>query len=282
MKRCYNITFLASRAEPPPLCRTPVDGVGQRANVNALGAPSDLGGPRQYVRHTPGLASLFLHAALLMAMARYAVMQARDSAVPQGPAIAVTLEMAPAETEADVPPQPPSQPMDIPQPADPIPAPAPVLPPQPAEAPAPAPIKTNQPRPSKPHISQPNARPRVPAPQASPVAAPASPAADTAPPVRPSAPVAPAAPPPGWDQQIAAWIAGHKVYPDAARRTGEQGDVAVRFSVAPDGHIINVEIVQSSGSKILDDATIGFLRGASVPAPLMPLTRSVNLHYRIQ
>ena len=44
-------------------------------------------------------------------------------------------------------------------------------------------------------------------------------------------------------------------YPPLAMRNGEEGTVAVRFEIAPDGQIESCRVTQSSGSAILDRTT---------------------------
>jgi TonB family protein len=61
-------------------------------------------------------------------------------------------------------------------------------------------------------------------------------------------------------------IEQNKVYPDAARREGIQGTVQLRFRIAADGSVEAVEILRSSGSAILDEASRETLRrGAPYP-----------------
>ena len=99
----------------------------------------------------------------------------------------------------------------------------------------------------------------------------------------PAAASAPAAQPsPGWDGLIAAWLAAHKSYPEAARSRGEEGEVTVRFTVAPDGRVLDVEVVRGSGSAVLDDVARALLAGARVPPPQAPVTRTVRLRYRLE
>lgn len=57
-----------------------------------------------------------------------------------------------------------------------------------------------------------------------------------------------------------------KVYPRLARERGIEGTVLVRFKVQPTGGIDRVDIVKSSGVKILDDASVSTVyRAAPVP-----------------
>lgn len=83
-----------------------------------------------------------------------------------------------------------------------------------------------------------------------------------------SAAASPAPPPrisPSWNAAVAAWLHRHKSYPAAARSRGEQGRTAVRFTVARDGNVTEIQIVRSSGSALLDDAVRSMLTGAHLP-----------------
>jgi periplasmic protein TonB len=50
------------------------------------------------------------------------------------------------------------------------------------------------------------------------------------------------------------------VYPESARRRGEQGRVILRVSVAPDGDPTQVVVGHSSGFTSLDDAALDAVR----------------------
>ncbi len=101
----------------------------------------------------------------------------------------------------------------------------------------------------------------------------------------------PAAPPPeaaapanaAWERALAAWLAAHRVYPEAARRRGIEGHVTLRFSVNQSGHVAAVTVLRGSGSPILDSAAEAMVRGAAVPAPprfmLGQVTVSVQIDY---
>lgn len=62
---------------------------------------------------------------------------------------------------------------------------------------------------------------------------------------------------------------GNLNYPDEARRRRLQGNVRVLVALDPDGTIHEMEILQSSGYRILDDAVIRIIRLA---APFAPFT----------
>jgi protein TonB len=55
-------------------------------------------------------------------------------------------------------------------------------------------------------------------------------------------------------------------YPERARRAGIEGVVGVRIALAPDGSVRQVELTQSSGSRLLDEAALAAAR-ASTFAP---------------
>jgi protein TonB len=83
-----------------------------------------------------------------------------------------------------------------------------------------------------------------------------------------SAPVASVAPvvDPGWQASVFGWLASRKTYPDEARRRGEEGRVAIRFTVDRSGRVLDTAIVSPSGSALLDEAAMTLLRGAAMPA----------------
>ena len=56
-------------------------------------------------------------------------------------------------------------------------------------------------------------------------------------------------------------------YPERARRAGAEGVVGVRIALAPDGSVRQVELTQSSGSRLLDEAALTAARASTfVPA----------------
>jgi TonB family protein len=71
-----------------------------------------------------------------------------------------------------------------------------------------------------------------------------------------------------------------KIYPDAARREGIQGTAELRFRIAADGSVGAVEIVRSSGSGILDEASKETIRRAG-PYPLVRGWIRLPLTYRL-
>ena len=64
---------------------------------------------------------------------------------------------------------------------------------------------------------------------------------------------------------MGAWLAAHKRYPERARQRGDEGIVGIRFTVDAGGHVLDVAVVRSSGSVLLDDAARDMLAGQRVP-----------------
>ena len=52
-------------------------------------------------------------------------------------------------------------------------------------------------------------------------------------------------------------------YPERARRAGVEGVVGVRIALAPDGSVRQVELTQSSGSRMLDEAALTAARSST-------------------
>lgn len=85
--------------------------------------------------------------------------------------------------------------------------------------------------------------------------------------------------------QLQAAIERLKHYPQQARLRRQQGTVAVRFSIAGDGSIRNLEIVKSSGSSILDRSVEQLFRRLQLPAPtgeLLPTLQQLTLPVTFQ
>jgi periplasmic protein TonB len=168
----------------------------------------------------------------------------------------------------------------------PVPAPAEVLPLPPPEAPPPPPL---------PKPVERRARTRPPTPVPAPVQqAPVPARIERAPAL---APIQQAPPAPrsvgvrvvslSWQRALESWLADHKVYPESARRRGEQGDVTVRFTVESSGQVTDVTVAKSSGSPRLDAAALAMLHGASVPPfdsamTEARITATVQIRYRLE
>jgi periplasmic protein TonB len=71
-----------------------------------------------------------------------------------------------------------------------------------------------------------------------------------------------------------------KVYPDTARREGMQGTVEVRFRIAGDGSVETVEVVRSSGHRLLDEESAQTVRRAG-PFPVLAGWIRIPLSYRL-
>jgi periplasmic protein TonB len=71
-----------------------------------------------------------------------------------------------------------------------------------------------------------------------------------------------------------------------ARRLGQEGAVAVRFTVDRDGRVLNVNLIRSSGSEVLDQAAQAMLHNVRLP-PFPPemlqaqQTVTVSIRYRL-
>jgi protein TonB len=90
-----------------------------------------------------------------------------------------------------------------------------------------------------------------------------------------------------WRSALGAWLQTHKTYPDEARRRGDQGRAVVRFTVARDGKVLDVAVVSSTGSAVLDAAVERLLRDARLPAfpPDMTepeVTVSLQIRYSLE
>lgn len=74
-----------------------------------------------------------------------------------------------------------------------------------------------------------------------------------------------------WQEKIE--LVGNLNYPPEARRQKIYGQLRMVVSLLPDGSIHNIEILQSSGKRILDDAAIRIVRLAAPFAPFPPELR---------
>jgi len=234
------------------------------------------------------------HAAGAMALLDW---RADAAAVASAPVILVDLAplpAAPATTKSDLPPgpqrpqmqaQPTPEPKAEPKPdlkPDPTP-PKPVEkvdvtpePPKPAQhpvdikpAPTPETLLTVMPPPrpaERPHRAQPRHR------HASLPTSASAPSTAERRAARPAAP-APAAARldsdamPNWKSRLLAQLERYKRYPDEAQRRGEHGVTQLAFDVDRHGGVHDVRILRSSGSPLLDRATLALVRRA---APLPP------------
>lgn len=73
---------------------------------------------------------------------------------------------------------------------------------------------------------------------------------------------------PSWKSALVAQLERHKRYPSEAQARGEHGVAQLAFSIDRSGGVHNARIVRSSGSNILDDATLSLVaRAAPLPPP---------------
>lgn len=69
-------------------------------------------------------------------------------------------------------------------------------------------------------------------------------------------------------------------YPELAAVSGLQGTLYIQFNIMKDGSLDNLELIKSSGYKILDDEA---LRSIRATAPFQPLPDGWNMdHYTIR
>lgn len=90
-----------------------------------------------------------------------------------------------------------------------------------------------------------------------------------------------------WQAALSAWLQAHKFYPERARQRGEQGTVVLRFTADRDGRVMDAALVQSSGSRILDNAAQSMLRDARIPPfpatmPQPQITLTLPIRYALQ
>jgi protein TonB len=62
-------------------------------------------------------------------------------------------------------------------------------------------------------------------------------------------------------------------YPEEAARHGINGRLSLRFRIARDGHLMDVRLVDPSGSNLLDDAAVNAVKGA---APYYPFPVTID------
>ncbi len=87
-----------------------------------------------------------------------------------------------------------------------------------------------------------------------------------------------------WMGRLKQWWDQHSFYPREASQSDEGGNVKVRIVIAADGQVTSIEVVQSSGSSVLDAAALAVFRNARL-SPLSPGALAqpadvvVTLHY---
>ena len=193
----------------------------------------------------------------------------------------------------DLLPAPPVQKPEVPRPTPPTPTPVVVPPPPPAAARAhtllPPPVAPAHPSPATPHraaarsasIRALAAGPTALGASTNPAGAPAHAADGQTAPSRTSDVNNGAA----WLGKLKQWWDQRSVYPKEASQTNEGGSVTVRIAIAADGQVTSIEVVQGSGSSVLDTAAVAVFRNAHLPpfppgTPPQPADVVVTLHYR--
>ncbi|MBE9607477.1 TonB family protein [Acetobacteraceae bacterium H6797] len=68
-----------------------------------------------------------------------------------------------------------------------------------------------------------------------------------------------------WRAAFHDWLRRNGRYPQEAARRGEDGSATIRFTVTRDGNVRSVQLINRSGSQILDSYTQGLLRYAQLP-----------------
>ena len=94
-------------------------------------------------------------------------------------------------------------------------------------------------------------------------------------------PVAPAhAGEPEWNRKVAQLITANYSYPRSAQLRGEQGSAKIKIAISATGKVLAVNLVQSSGSAILDREAVRIpMKVASFPPP--PNHATIELTYPI-
>jgi protein TonB len=82
---------------------------------------------------------------------------------------------------------------------------------------------------------------------------------------------------------IIAAIEKHKGYPSKAMSMNMEGSVTVELQIDKNGNLISVEIINSSGHKMLDSHTVRSIKKASKNFPKLPrnMTFSIPISYKI-
>ena len=72
----------------------------------------------------------------------------------------------------------------------------------------------------------------------------------------------------GWRRQVAALIGAKYSYPRSAQLRGEQGSAKVKVAFSSAGKVLSVDLIQSSGSAILDREAVRIpMKVGAFPAP---------------
>lgn len=83
-----------------------------------------------------------------------------------------------------------------------------------------------------------------------------------------------------WNRKVGQLIAANYSYPRSAQLRGEQGRARIKIAIAASGKVLSVDLVQSSGSEILDREAMRIpMKVGSFPAP--PTHNNVDLIFPI-
>ena len=215
----------------------------------------------------------------------------------------------PEVPQAEVPPPPPTPNVPPPTPQTQVPPPMPPPPPPPPDQVAALEPPPPTPPPPPPPVEPPPPPPPPPQPVATPPPPPPPPPKPAAarPPPRPlparkAAVTSKGAPPHStegeeasaradganhridWIGKLQVWWNDHSFYPKEASATDQGGVVKIRMEIDPGGDVRSVEVVNSSGSDVLDKAAVAVFRDAHLPpfppgTPAPPGEVEVTLHY---
>jgi protein TonB len=93
---------------------------------------------------------------------------------------------------------------------------------------------------------------------------------------------------PTWKRQVVGLLERNKRYPEAAQARNQHGTVELAFSLDRQGRVVTTRIAKSSGSSLLDEATLDLVR-RSQPFPPPPpemagaeVNLSVPIRYNIR
>ncbi|PYD66592.1 energy transducer TonB [Komagataeibacter nataicola] len=68
-----------------------------------------------------------------------------------------------------------------------------------------------------------------------------------------------------YGRQLDLWIRGHMIYPEAAQKAGIHGYTTVTVLINRQGKVLSIRFVKSSGSVLLDNATMSMFIGKTLP-----------------
>ena len=78
----------------------------------------------------------------------------------------------------------------------------------------------------------------------------------------------PASADPGWKRKVGQLISANYNYPRSAQLRGEQGEAKIKIAFSGSGKVLSVDLVQSTGSTILDREAVRIpMKVSSYPAP---------------